>query len=536
MAQTEQTGKIANVTAKVKSKIKALSAYSLPDNPSARGKSAADIKKAFFEPIVEGGDNVIDEIDRVVNEANNIIGSDTLTTSAKTLVGAINENKSAIDQNKTAISTNKGAIGTLADLKTKEKASLVGAINENNASISSFFKRVEGKSQSYVLNTFEEFIRLLAYDDGVGFYCDYLNTGDNLLIVEREVPDFWYEKIEEDNLSLDDERITSAPTYTYQGKEYSLAAVYDWEDGTCYLDGVFHILENDFSKVKELLHEKLLEKVDKIQNVSTNIYVYAESPSKGTILYGTSYNATKNTIPLRYNGGVLDVGTPTANDHAVNLGYLNGQITPMQKQITLLEKKVGFIETEFVTLTAEWGSTLTIPEGALPFAQLQELHGDCARYCIDDPADGNYMEDNIVYNYPVQLVAEDGRVLFSLPEDLGGKLPEFGLAKGNYIYFKDGKAIYHQEYLHGPYEEFLDPPTEGATFVYGMAYNEHGLWRLPEILETDVTELVGSDGVLNIQDVRSIRVVMKYSEADIDAMTTESWDWSVGRTKITFEV
>ena len=46
------------------------SAQFLPNNPSGRGMSADDIKKAFYAPVTDTADSILSEIDRVVDEAN----------------------------------------------------------------------------------------------------------------------------------------------------------------------------------------------------------------------------------------------------------------------------------------------------------------------------------------------------------------------------------------------------------------------------------------------------------------------------------
>lgn len=62
--------KINNVSAVTKSAISRKSAQTLPNNPSEQGYSAEEIKRRFYQPILDAANSAIAEIDRVVNEMN----------------------------------------------------------------------------------------------------------------------------------------------------------------------------------------------------------------------------------------------------------------------------------------------------------------------------------------------------------------------------------------------------------------------------------------------------------------------------------
>ena len=65
--------KIENISDETKNKIKLLSAYSLPNNPSERGMTPEQIKKRFYDPILSSAASALGEIDRVILEANRIL-------------------------------------------------------------------------------------------------------------------------------------------------------------------------------------------------------------------------------------------------------------------------------------------------------------------------------------------------------------------------------------------------------------------------------------------------------------------------------
>lgn len=66
--------KIKKVSAETKAAIRRKSAYTLPNNPTDSGYKADDIRRAFWQPIVDMSQSAITEIDRVVDEVNEIIG------------------------------------------------------------------------------------------------------------------------------------------------------------------------------------------------------------------------------------------------------------------------------------------------------------------------------------------------------------------------------------------------------------------------------------------------------------------------------
>lgn len=69
-----EVDKVKNVSAETKNAIVRKSAQSLPTNPSERGYSAEEIKRRFYQPILDAANSALSEIDRVVNEFNNSMG------------------------------------------------------------------------------------------------------------------------------------------------------------------------------------------------------------------------------------------------------------------------------------------------------------------------------------------------------------------------------------------------------------------------------------------------------------------------------
>jgi hypothetical protein len=128
------------------------------------------------------------------------------------------------------------------------------AKNQSNATRTSLINlsaQVQGISRTYVIPTFLEFIDFLndQYEvilredrDGNGVNELYrigvasLKSGDNIIITEKGVPDFWFEL---------NGALTEFDTYTYNGTEYSLGVII----GGMTLGGA-HILETDYTVIE----------------------------------------------------------------------------------------------------------------------------------------------------------------------------------------------------------------------------------------------------------------------------------------------
>lgn len=67
---SDKTLKIGEVTEETIEAIKKRSAFALPDNPSASGMKATEIKKAFWAPIISQYGSLFTELARVIKEAN----------------------------------------------------------------------------------------------------------------------------------------------------------------------------------------------------------------------------------------------------------------------------------------------------------------------------------------------------------------------------------------------------------------------------------------------------------------------------------
>lgn len=182
-------------------------------------------------------------------------------TSHPLILADVSRNTARIDVSEQDIAQLESDVGK-ADLETIAK-NLKGAVNEvntiakqakdhanvNETQLISINAQLQGVGRSYALEDFNEFLDFIngstilpIYEDrnGDGIDEQYiisvadLKTGDNILLAEKDVPDFWFEKTQTE----------SDKTYEYDGVEHPLNAYFN---GT--LVGVLRILETDYQVI-----------------------------------------------------------------------------------------------------------------------------------------------------------------------------------------------------------------------------------------------------------------------------------------------
>lgn len=125
-----QINKVSNAT---KDAIKRKSAYALPDRPSDMGMKPEDIKRAFWQPIVDVTFSAISEIDRLIDELNTIMtgnydahiadkNNPHAVTKAQVGLGNCNNtadaDKPVSTPQKTALNTHNTATDAHSDIRT----------------------------------------------------------------------------------------------------------------------------------------------------------------------------------------------------------------------------------------------------------------------------------------------------------------------------------------------------------------------------------------------------------------------------------
>lgn len=207
---------IEKVSEATKNLILQKSAYGLPDRPSDVGMTSSDIKKAFYQPIIDISNSSLAELDRVITSINDelLLVDDKIKNS----INNISDNISNLDE---IVETSNSFINTLTDLK-QDVESLISDINKNcillrleNLEIKNSFKLIDVEiCPGYWLETDEvyPFKYCMSYsviynelasvellnNNPVLFskygFSAYMNTCDNIIILALERP--------EENVSL----------------------------------------------------------------------------------------------------------------------------------------------------------------------------------------------------------------------------------------------------------------------------------------------------------------------------------------------
>ena len=247
------------------------SAKTLPNNPTGRGMTADEIRKRLWEPITASEKSLADEINRVVEEANTEMGNleTEIEDEASARKSADSEHDRRIAENETAINdleknkVDENDVSSSADANTiakrTSKGTLVVNVSDNDGSstavnkgymqskldeiTSSFQTQIEGKSRTFVIADINTLNELLSgrwemgsetYDD------DYLRTGDTILCIDTDLPDFWFER------TTDTSRVPETFVYTDEsGNERTITLrVLGYYNGGTQV-GLLHILESN---------------------------------------------------------------------------------------------------------------------------------------------------------------------------------------------------------------------------------------------------------------------------------------------------
>ena len=323
----EEKKQINAVTNESKNAIIRASAYSLPDNPTARGMKPDQIRRQLYQAICGGEYSVLAELERVIKEANlalfYLLGkAETDLTNHNLAEDAHADIRAAITSAVTAHNQNEAAHADIrtayqalfdqldgkidtklaqhnvandahADLRitvrdnrtafdghaTSESSHpyLIGRIDQNAEDIAlasetankadrvaeanrinlvNITAQVQGIGRTYSVDHFDKFLDLIRGDDaghiviqedrnGDGIKEVYyitssdLKTGDNILIEDQWVPDFWFS--EQFNTDFVE------PTFEYEGSVYGR-----WvRDENGNVIGTVHQLEPDYAIINE---------------------------------------------------------------------------------------------------------------------------------------------------------------------------------------------------------------------------------------------------------------------------------------------
>lgn len=123
---------IQKISESTKNSIRQKSVYNLPDRPSDYGMTTTDIKKAFYQPIIDMNNSALSEIDRVVEEVNTDFSTanQVMNTNIQKIENVINSNETF----KSTIETKLSNFSNKIDINTAQINNVYSIVNSINTS------------------------------------------------------------------------------------------------------------------------------------------------------------------------------------------------------------------------------------------------------------------------------------------------------------------------------------------------------------------------------------------------------------------
>ena len=181
-------GKISNET---KRKLLLKSVKGMANNPSEKGANPQQVKNALVDPYLDDNISLLAEINRIVDELNaNNIPLDTALTQLSALATEVAGKQSTANLYD----------GLDSDDATKYLSAKQGKVLK---------QLVDGKNSGLTYNDISTMISTLNSADN-----SLLKTGDNIYILDTDVPDFWVSGVE-----------ASSSTYSYNSLSTLLSAL-----------------------------------------------------------------------------------------------------------------------------------------------------------------------------------------------------------------------------------------------------------------------------------------------------------------------
>lgn len=254
--------KINKVSSETKSAIRRKSAYTLPNNPTDSGYKADDIRKAFWQPIVDISQSAIAEVDRVVDEVNEILES----TSAEydTITGIFGE----------YYHSSKGFVYS----------------KDNDAFILKEFNGEETEIE----------IPSAVLYQGVAYQISKILSG---AFTKTSIIKFPY------LITIESGAFASGTTFSVPKENLSY---YQTMLSGFTVSG-YDTIKNNANDIASLKSGKL----DKDTSTNTNYRAYVVSPSGANIRKELSQSGAEGKIPMYRSNGRMGVGTPTEDDDAI---------------------------------------------------------------------------------------------------------------------------------------------------------------------------------------------------------------------------
>jgi hypothetical protein len=240
--------------------------------------------------------------------------------------------------------------------------------------------QVAGVARTYVVPDFRSFINFLnaLYSvalkedrdgDGVeeiyNIYVTDLTTGDNIIIAETNVPDFWFEK---------NSALTSFESYTYSGVQYNLNASVN---GATI--GAAHILETDYSVIEEHASSASASASSAAASAANALQSENDAKAASDKAKASEVAAKESETAAASSATQAKNSADVAKAAEANVMNLEQRVSRNDKRITNLEK--GITPEPYET-DASVAYVKDVPEEALPYAEITKL-GGMTRKCAN---------------------------------------------------------------------------------------------------------------------------------------------------------
>lgn len=280
-----------------------------------------------------------------VSDFREEIGSESLIEGQKTVKSAVNH-----------------AVSTANTAKNQSEVTRNNLVNLS--------AQVQGIGRSYVVRTFAEFLDFMrsakfvelkedrdgdGVDETYKVYVSDLKTGDNILIVEDGVPDFWFEK---------NSALSEFETYTYNDTEYSLSAT-----ATGVTIGGAHILETDYTVIEGYS----VSASASAQAASVSALEAKEAKEAAETAQSEAERAKSLSVAeAEQSKAYAEEAKATAQQMANDTRNMDARITRNEKHITNLLQGITPDPFEVDDSVAY---AKIVPTNALPYAAVQKVGG-----------------------------------------------------------------------------------------------------------------------------------------------------------------
>lgn len=345
--------KIAQISEATELAIRRKTAEMLPDNPTATGMKAADIKAAFFKGLTDGELSILAELARVITEANTVSSNEkTARANADTDLGnRIDDEETARKREDSALS---GRIDTEEAARKSADTGLGGRIDTEAETRANADKDIESKA-----------VAIPEYDKNTGVLT--FKTLDGTTVKSHDIP---IEKIIDDVKLSDDGKKFVFSFHNSKDIEVEVSRLTNpaWKTA---------IDDSDIPPTSKAVKSYAVQKRDYKDSVTSlrgQVKVYGVEDAAGDVLISAAAGMVGGTLVLR---GALDstiiAGDPRIKNNAATKRYTDNYYENLNDRINILESytSVRTIDREL----SGTGACIQVRD-ALSYGILKEVGGN----------------------------------------------------------------------------------------------------------------------------------------------------------------